>query len=158
MTGKAYTANFKEKTGSTSGVEPVYLLEISHPQLVAPIRVVNDTQDITSNGDLFIACAFRVKLPDDMATQMPRAELAVDNIGRELTQWLEASNGGRGAQVRMMQVMRDTPDIIEMDVTLDLFNVRQNMIEVSGELGYQQVLDQPALTATQTPENQPNIY
>lgn len=155
---KPYTPHFKERTGATTGEEPVYCLEISHPALLNPIRVVNDTVDLISQGNTFIACAFTVSLPDDFAGQMPRAQLAVDNIGRELTQWLEATNGGRGALVRMMQIMRDTPDILEMDVTLELLNTRQNMLEVSGELGFQQILDQPALTATQTPETQPNIF
>jgi hypothetical protein len=153
-----YSANFKEKTGSLSGTEPVYLLEITHAQLAQPIRVVNDTQDITSNGNTFIAMAFRVSLPDNFAQQMPRARLSIDNIGRELTQWLEASNGGAGATVRIMQVMRDAPNVIEADFTLDLLNVSQNMMEVSGELGYEDTLNRPGMVATYRPENTPSIF
>jgi hypothetical protein len=155
---KQYTPNFKELTGSTSGEEPVYALEITHPQLEGAIRVVNDTVDLISQGNTFLACEFRVKLPDDMARQLPRAEISIDNIGRELTQWLESSNGGKGAQVRVMQIMRNAPDVIEYDITLELFNTRQNMMEVSGELGFESMLDQPALSATQTPELQPGIF
>jgi hypothetical protein len=153
-----YTANFKEKTGSLSGTEPLYLLTIAHPQLAVPIRIVSDTQDITSNGNNFIAMAFRVSLPDNFSQQMPRARIAIDNIGRELTQWLEASNGGAGATVQIQQVMRDAPNVIEADFTLDLINVSQNMMEVSGELGYEDTLNRPGMVATYRPENCPGVF
>ncbi len=153
-----HTAHFKERTGATSGEEPVYLLEITHAQLAQPIRVVNDNQDLVSNGNNFIACAFRIRFPEDLAGVMPRVPWSIDNVGRELTQWLEASDGGRGAQVRIMQVMRDTPNVIEQEYTMTLINAHQGMLEVSGNLGYENVLDQPALAATYTPETCPGIF
>jgi hypothetical protein len=58
----------------------------------------------------------------------------------------------------MMQVMRDTPNVIEQEFTLELLNTRQNMLQISGELGYENVLDQPALQATYTPETAPGLY
>lgn len=155
---KQYTTNFVDKTASTSGEEPVYLLEITHPQLAVPVRVVRDTQNIVSNGNTFIALAFEISLPDDVQGKQPRAPLRIDNVGRELTQWLEASQGGRGAQVRVMQVMRDDPNTLEYDVTLDLLNVRQNGAFVTGELGYENTLDLPALAATYRPDNTPGIF
>ena len=153
-----YSAHFRDRTGSSSGQEPLYLLEITHPQLAVPVRVVNDNQDLVSNGNTFTAMAFRISLPDDVAQQMPRAQLAIDNVGRELTQWLEASNGGQGAQVRVMQVMRDTPNVIEADYTLDLLNVKQTVFEVTADLGYEDTLGRPALVATYRPENTPGLF
>lgn len=155
---KTYTDHYKELTGGTSGQEPSFLLEISHPQLAVPIRVTNDTADIVSNGNTFLSCAFRVMFPDDVAMMMPRVPIAIDNIGRELTQWLEASDGGRGATVRIMQVMRDTPNVIEQEYTLNLLNTKQTMLEVSGQLGYDNFLDVPALAALYTPETAPGIF
>lgn len=155
---KAYTANFKEKTGSTSGQEPLYLLEITHPQLATPVRIVRDTQNIVSNGETFIAMNFDIQLPDDLQGQLPRAPIRIDNVGRELTQWLDASNGGRGALVRVMQVMRDDPDTLEYDVTMDLLRVRQNGAYVTGELGYEDTLNLPALAITYRQDNTPGIF
>lgn len=152
------SAHFIDRTSSTSGEEPVYLLEIAHPQLSSPVRAVNDTQDLISGGNTFAACGFRVNLPDDFAQQLPRARLSIDNIGRELVQWLEASGGGKGATVRVMQVMRDTPNVIEADYTLDLLNVTQNVIQVAGDLGYEDTLNAPGLIATYRPENTPAIF
>jgi hypothetical protein len=153
-----YSANFKEKTGSTSGEEPVYLLEISHAALAVPVRVVRDTQDLVSNGNTFIALAFEIQLPSDIEGRLPRVPIRIDNIGRELTQWLDASNGGQGATARVMQVMRDDPDTLEYDVTLDLLNVKQNGAFVTGELGYENTLALPALVASYRPDNTPAIF
>jgi hypothetical protein len=153
-----YSSHFRERTGSTSGEEPVYLLEITHPQLAVPVRVVRDTQDLVSNGETFIALPFEISLPDDIEGQLPRAPIRIDNIGRELTQWLDASDGGRGAQARVMLVMRDDPDVLEYDVTLDLLNVKQNGAFVTGELGYENTLALPALAASYRPDNTPAIF
>lgn len=155
---KNYTAHFKEKTGSTSGAEPVYLLEITHPQLGAPVRVVRDTQDLVSNGNTYIAMGFDIQLPDDLQGALPRAPIRIDNVGRELTQWIDESQGGKGAQVRLMQVMRDDPDTLEYDITLDLLNVRQNGAHVVGELGYEDTLNVPALAETYRPDNTPGLF
>lgn len=155
---KNYTDHYKERTSATSGEEPSYLLEITHSQLAVPIRVTNDSADIVSNGNLFIACAFRIMLPDDVAGTMPRVPVAIDNVGKELVQWLEASDGGRGAEFRVMEVMRDTPDVIEQEYTMTLLRAHQNVIEVTGQLGYENVLDLPALAAAYTPETAPGIF
>lgn len=158
MPRASYTSNFKEQVGSTSGAAPVYLLEISHDQLAVPIRVVNDTSDLVSNGDTYTAFAFRVALPDDVAGRLPRATLSIDNLGREMTQWLDASNGGKGAQCRLMQVMRDDPDVIEYEVTLDLLNVGQTVLEISGELGYDDTLNLAGLPITYRPDIAPGVF
>jgi hypothetical protein len=155
---KNYSAGFKEETAATSGEEPVYLLEITHPQLAVPVRVVRDTQDLVSNGNTFIALSFDIQLPDDVQSQLPRATLRLDNVGRELTQWIEGSNGGKGAKVRLMQVLRSTPNVLEYDATLDLLDVRQNVSFIYGELGYEDTLNLPALAETYRPDNTPGVF
>ena len=153
-----YSTNYYDRTSGTSGEEPVYLLEITHPQLGSPIRVVRDNLELVSNGNLFIAMAFDIALPDDVHGRLSRVPLTIDNVGRELTQWLDASNGGVGAQVRVMQVMRNDPNVIEFDVTLDLLNVKQNASKVTGELGYENTLGLPALVASYRPDNSPGLF
>lgn len=155
---RTYSSHFLESIGNTSGEAPVYLLEIEHADLATPIRVVNDTQDLVSNGDTYIAFAFRVTLPDDLEGQLPRARLSIDNVGRELVQWLDSSGGGQGATVRIMQVMRDDPDTIEFEITLDLVNVSQNVIEVSGELGFEDTLNLSGVPIRYSPDVAPGLF
>ena len=134
------------------------LLEINHESLSSPVRVVNDMQDLTSNGNLFIACPFRYVLPDDFENQLPKARLAVDNIGRDLMYWIETSAGGNGSTVKMMQVMRSRPDTIEWSISMNLYNVQVTMREVSAELGFENLFAKPAVALQYRPDNTPGIF
>jgi hypothetical protein len=57
-----------------------------------------------------------------------------------------------------MQVMRDTPNVIEFDITCDLLSVSQNALEVSGELGFEDLLSRPALAVLYRPDNTPPLF
>lgn len=170
-----FSAAARENLLATSADEPfLVLLEITHADLVVPVRVVNDTQNITLNGIEYIGCPFTVTLPDDVAGQMPQAQLEVDNIGRDLTQWLEYSRGGQGARCRIMQVLRssgyyaldyfaedyvleDLTDI-EFDMTLDLTNMKITNETVSGSLGFENMLNRTGTIPTFTPQNAPGLW
>src|SRR5690606_1992116 len=99
----AYTNKAKRNLLATSADEPILeLVEITHPDLAVPARFVNDNANIVVEGNTYFATSFRITRPDDVDQQTPQARLAVDNIGRELTQWLEVSNGGKGAKCRLL--------------------------------------------------------
>lgn len=154
-----YSANAKESMNSLGGFSlPITLLEITHPNLATPLRVCDDTQDITSNGNLYTAMAFRLVPPDDLSQGQPRARLSVDNVGRELTSWIESSGGGKNASVRIMQVRRAAPNTLELDITMQLDNVSMTMPEVSGDLGFPDIYNRPACTVLYTPTTAPGLY
>jgi len=155
---RGYSSTLRAATGNTTGEEPVYLLEINHDQLTDPLRVVGDTDDLVSNGDTYTAYPFRIALPSDIDHELPRATLTIDNVGRELTQWLDASNGGQGAQVTVMQVTRSDPDTIEFSITLDLLAVVQTPFTVQGQLGYDDTLNLAGLPITYRPDIAPGLF
>lgn len=150
---------YKRALGAVSSSDVVLvLLEITHPDMPAPARVVRDTQDLVSNGNVFVATGFDFTFPDDKGAAAPRAELVVDNIGRELMSWIEASKGGRGAEVRLMIVLRETPDVIEADYRLGLERIVVDQWKISGELGYGNLLDLPAVAVRYDPSTAPGLF
>ena len=154
-----YSAAARANLNATSADEPLLtLLEIDHPALAIPVRVVADTQDITVEGNLYQACPFRCSLPDDMDKQVPKAALEIDNVGRELTQWLESSNGAQGATCRILQLLRSTPDVIEFNLTMDLTGLSITQAVLSGELGFVDTLNQPAVTVRYDPVRTPGLF
>ena len=156
---KSHSAAYQRTINATSAEEsPLILLEIDHSTFEQPIRVVNDNQDLISNGNTFVAMAFRCTLPDDREGQMPSARISLDNVGAELVAPLENSNGGEGATVRIMEVLRSNPDVIEWEGTLDLKNVELSNMEVSGELGYEEILNRPAVLLTYRPDIAPGLF
>lgn len=156
---RSYTSQFKSTIAAVSSEEaPLILAEISHSALPTPVRVINDTQDLTSNGNLFIACPFRFSLPDDFEGQIPKARIAVDNIGRDLMYWIETSGGGAGSTIRIMQAMRSRPDLIEWEQTFNLFNVVANMQEISADLGFENLFSTSAIKRQYRPDNSPGLF
>ena len=144
---------------ATSADEPwLMLLEITHPELNVPVRVVSDTQNITVLGSEFLACPFDLTLPDDVDRQIPRAQLAVDNVGRELTQWLEYSRGGAGARCRIMAVLRSQPDVLEFDMTMDMSEMVITNLQVTSLLGFKNTLGQVAVSVRYDPTSAPGVF
>ncbi|CAB3925056.1 DUF1833 family protein [Achromobacter ruhlandii] len=144
---------------STSAEEPLLAaIEITHPELDVPARFVNDTQGITIEGNTFFACRFDLTLPDDQDQQVPQARLEVDNIGRDLTHWLEQSQGGKGAKCRMIMLLRSSPDNLEFDMTLDLTGLEITNFRVSGGLGFKNTLMQSAVAVRFDPFTSPGNF
>jgi Domain of unknown function (DUF1833) len=154
-----YSSSWKKKTNKVAGDEnPLILLEINHPLLAEPVRVVNDKQDVVSNGHNYIRCAFDCTLPSDPESGSPRARIAVDNVGRELMQWVEASDGAPGATGTIRQIMRSEPDLIEFEATLNMTNISATTMKVSADLTYEDTLNLPANPFQYRPETAPGLF
>lgn len=156
---KAYTANFKSTLAEVAANEaPLILLEINHPDLTAPVRVVNDTQDVISNGNTYIAFPFRCTLPDDFEGQASKARLSINNVGKDLMYWIETTNGGSGSTCTFKQILRSVPNTVEWSITMNLFNVNVTMQEISAELGFENLFSRPAIKMQYRPDNSPGIF
>lgn len=154
-----YSSEARQNHLATSADEPFLVaIEITHPDLAIPARFVNDSQNIFIQGNEFFATAFRVALPDDKNQQLPQARLEVDNVGRELTQWLEFSRGGKGARCRIIQVLRSDPNLIEFDMTMDLTGLVIDNMTVNGVLGFQNTLGQTAVAIRFDPLTSPGLW
>lgn len=154
-----YSTAYKSTLAEVSAEEtPLILLEITHPSLGTIVRICNDTIDVTSNGNLYIAMPFRCTLPDDFENRIPKASLSIDNVSKDLMQWIESSNGAKNAQVRFIQIMRSRPNTIEWEITLTMFNVKATVQEITGELGFQNLFSKPAISIQYRPENSPGVF
>lgn len=156
---KSYSANFKSTLAEVSANEaPLILLEIYHAELPTPVRVVNDSQDIISNGNTYVAFPFKCVLPDDFEGQTSRARLSIANVGKDLMYWIETTNGGKGSTCTFKQILRSVPNTIEWSITMSLFNVNVTMQEISAELGFENMFAKPAIRMQYRPDNSPGVF
>ena len=133
-------------------------LEIRHPAVAQPVRVVNDTAERTIEGNRYIALRFDARLADDVEGQAPQAELAIDNVGRSLTQWVEAAQGGAGATVRVLQVLDIDDPPVEWELTMDLAGVQVDAERVTARLGFDPLLGRAAVTLRHDPQTSPGLF
>lgn len=156
---RTYSNYFKGTIAQVNAAEaPLLLLEINHPALAQPARVVNDNQDVVSTGNVFVASAFRVDLPEDLENQLPRARLAVDNVGEELVYWIETAAGAPGSTCRIMQILRSAPNTIEWEITLDIANPQLTALEVTADLVVENLFSAPAVSLQFRPDTAPGAF
>ena len=136
----------------------VTALEIRHPAVPVPVRMVNDTVNRRIEGHDYVALRFDARLADDIAGQAPQAELAIDNIGRELTQWIEAAGGGIGATVRVMLVLAVPNPPVEWELTLDVAGIGVDQERVTARLGFDPLLGSAAVRLRHDPQTSPGLF
>lgn len=156
---REYTDAFKSTLAEVNATEsPLILIEIDHEALTQPVRVVNDMTDVTSNGNLYIAYPFKCVLPDDYENQLPKAQIVIDNVGRELMYWIETTGGGQNSSCTFKQILRSNPDIIEWQITMNLYNVQVTMESVTAELGFENLFSKPAISRRYRPDTAPGLF
>lgn len=138
----------------------VMALEVHHPDLPYPARLVHDTAALRIGDAQYVPVAFRARLAADVDGRAPAAEIGVDNVGRDLMRWVDAAQGGTGATVRVMQVLRLEGDAgrVEWEVTTDVLGVRATQREVVIQLGYDPLLTRPAVLLRYDPETAPGLF
>lgn len=67
----------------------LWLLQITHASL-SPIYLVNNTKDVTSNGQVYTAFPFTLKLADETKDQFNPAQLDIANIDRQAIKMLRS--------------------------------------------------------------------
>src|SRR5690606_25569217 len=150
---KMPSQNFNKTINSVSAEEfPLTLLQIDHEDLAEPIRVVNDREDVTCNGNVYQACGFAVTLPNQPETGAPSAQLHVDNVSRDLVYWIDTSNGAKGATATLSSILRSDPNTVEWTYILNLSNVSMTNSVITANLSYEDLWNSDAVQVKYTPD------
>lgn len=122
-----------------SGDPLLTLLQVTHPD-ITPIYLVNDNEDIISNGQTYIAYPFRVQLPKEDGESLPTASIQFDNVDRLLVD--EIRSIPDAATARMSNVLKSSPDNEEVVYeNLQLRNISYNQQAINATLVVHGVLN-----------------
>lgn len=146
----------KQRTTDTSGL--LLFLEISAPSIPEVLRIVNDTQNWTSNGVEYLACPFGFKLPDDTAGQTPRAQLVIDNVGLGMTQDLESLQPNELVMCRLMISDRADPNAYERTYRLPMTMASASTGQVTASLGVDFLMRQQSVRLRYNPFTSPGLF
>jgi hypothetical protein len=105
------------------------------------LRVVSNTENIISRGQLFSATFFEITMPTDNGETLPTVELKIANVDGLLIQTIRGF--ANPPQMKLELVLSTTPDIVERSVDwLVLKSVDYNALTISGRLTVESVLSQ----------------
>lgn len=136
----------------------VFLLQVDHPSFVAPIRVCNNNEDVTSGGFEFLRFPFEITLPDDSESAPPAVKLRIANADREIVNAVR-SISGEPATVTLSIVMASSPNTIEAGpLVFKLRDVEYNASEVTGTLKFEDILNEPYPADTYSPTRYPSLF
>jgi hypothetical protein len=120
-------AAFGEQTGEV----PVVLATITHPDLVAPVRLSSDPTvrlsveplryGTISNGETYEFVMMSAVLPDQIRGQSPRASLVFENVAADSAKILRSITSP--ARISIDLVLASSPDVVEESDT-DLLATR----------------------------------
>ena len=121
---------------SETGEVLLALVTIDSPSIVGgPLRVVQDLQDITSNGNLYTAFPFEIRLAGDSDEGPSKITLSLDNIDRTMAAAIKGIPPSTPPTVMVEIVIASQPDTVEITLSnLKLKNVTGDAFRIDGEL------------------------
>lgn len=153
VSSTAKAAAFAQQT------DQVYLvlLTIDHDDLSAPIRVVNNSENVESDGETYLGYPFEITLPADQDENLPAATLTIDNVDRTIVNAVRTITGPATASVSV--VLASSPDTVEVGpYELTLRNVTWDALKVTGTLTSEDILNEPFPGEFMTPDNFPGLF
>lgn len=143
--------------GPQTGEVFLHLLEIDHADLVAPIRLVDNTEDVVSNGNTYTAFPFAVSLPPDQEGELPRVQLVIDNVTQLLI--AEVRSISSPFTVSLSVIMASDPDTVEAGPwAFEAKSAEYDVQRMTCTLAYESLLQEPFPYLLYTPGNYPGLF
>lgn len=134
------------------------LMVIDHASFASPVRIVNDTRDWTIGGNTYVALPFGIKLPTQAQQETPRAQIRIDNVGRELTAAIEGLPVGASLVATLQLVSRATPTVVDYEFVAQLSGINITPTMVTANMGVDDTMRQTAVRIRFDPVNAPALF
>lgn len=135
----------------------LFLLTIFPADGSAPLRAVNNLEDVTSRGNVYTAFPFSISLPPDTGEKRHTLTLVIDNVDGSIMQVVRAL--AEPPRMLIELVLSDSPDIVEKRIDfLKLASVSADTLQVSGTLTPENMLSRQYPAATYNPREWPALF
>lgn len=139
------------------------LLTVSYDG-TAILRVVDNTQEITSNGQTYTPCGFTVLLPDQSGDGNKSCRLMIDNTDIAIYRAIKSAviqsrNENKEISCTAAVIMASEPDnYIEGPLNFILRNINADVNAISGELFDSYMHDRKFTAMTYNPNDFPGLF
>ena len=133
------------------------LAEISHSDMEESLYFVDNTENIVSNGAVYIACAFKYTPPSFSTEENRPAKIVIDNVDRSIMAVLRPLT--TPFTMTFSTVLASRPDVREDGpVSFILRNVTSNVHQISGDLYDLYLTDRKIPVDTYNPFDFPGLF
>lgn len=153
------TSRFREAAFAQATDEcPLVLLTITHPDLPGGVlRVVDNTEAVTSRGNVYAPLRFRLKVHREDGETLAGAELQVENVDPTLLASMRSTE--TPFDLAMEVILASEPDHVQRGPwLLSLSDLSYDALVISCELAVEAVLDEPSPGDVYNPEIAPGLY
>lgn len=149
-------AAIKDMFAQSSGEAFLLLLTLEHPDMTT-VRVVNNTESVTSRGNVYIGFPFECALPNDVADQLASVQLRISNVDRRIVGELRGIEGPMSATAEVIAASR--PDVVEIGpMVFDLTNAEYDVESIVATLAYEPILSEPFPAGVFDPQRFPAVF
>jgi hypothetical protein len=133
------------------------LLTISGTGIPTPLRFVNNSEDVVSNGNTHLAYPFQISLPDEREDSPAQVTLIIDNIDQSIVAGIRLLT--KPPKITLEVILASDPDTVEAGpFEFSLNGVEYNAITVTGTLAFEEVLNEPYPCDSFDPTRFPGLY
>lgn len=125
----------------------IELLTISHPSLLTPIRLCNNSVPVVSNGLQYEPAPFQAELPADAEDREPRATMTVSNVDQSIVEAVRGLAGRPSFTIAV--VTASEPDVYEFAPhAFDVLSVRGDANQLTFDMIFSELAQEafPSLT------------
>lgn len=146
-----------EMFGPSSSVPFITLFTLTHPSFANTIRIVNNTESVSSNGNTFESFPVKVVLPADDNETVREVQIQFDNVSLELID--EFRGVTSPIDVKIQMVLSDNPNFIQYELEdLKLKSISYNAQTITAKLVMDDFLSSGLTSERYTPSNFPGIF
>ena len=153
VSGTFTAAMFAQETEEV----PLVLLAISSDDFDT-LRFVNNTENVTSDGNVYTAFPVRVDVPPEASpTQLPLSTLIIDNVGQEIIEEIRSLTSPPTVTISI--VLHSDPDTVEAGPwEFKLLNASNDFNIIQGSLGFEDILNELFPHGTFNPKDFPALF
>lgn len=156
MSNELSTNLLNEMFSQQSGDPFLTLVTLSHPSFDT-VRIVNNTVNITSRGEEYLAFPMRITLPTDDGDSAREVSIEFDNVSRDLIDELRSVTDF--IDVKLEMVLASNFDYVEIELDeLKIRNINYNKQTVQAKLFSDDFLNTELSSERYTPTNFPGIF
>jgi len=149
-------ALYDEETGEVIAT----LITISHADLNDPIRLTDNGEDVTYNGNTYMHFPYRIQLPrDEDEASGSLAHVEVDAVDRRVVEAIRNISGVPDFDLIVANISDPNSPTVEVEwPTFSLANARYDSTSVKGDLVLEVLTEEPFPADKQDPSRFPGMF